>query len=149
MTNPFVKCAIAAFLLCVGASASASPAQNSPLGVWLFQNNRFAVEINPCGDRLCGKVSWLKAPTDAQGQIRVDKENPDPTLRARPVLGLTILSGFRRAPDGTWEDGEIYNPDDGSHYNASMTVSGTGALKVRAYVGVSLFGKTLSLTRMS
>jgi uncharacterized protein (DUF2147 family) len=136
--------------------ATASPAISAlstsaltPIGVWLFQNNRFAIEIDPCGDQLCGKVSWLKAPRDAHDLPRVDSANADPTLRMRPVLGLTILKGLRSAADGTWEGGEIYNPDDGGQYHASMSMNDDGTLRVRAFVLTPLLGKTLRLTRMS
>jgi len=152
MTDTFAKYAMAAFLIGAAASPAAAALDartTTPVGVWLYQNSRFAVEIEPCGDRLCGKISWLKAPRDAQGLPRVDSANTDPMLRTRPVLGLTILDGFRRAADGTWQDGEIYNPEDGTHYHASMSMNGDGSLRLRAYVVVPLFGKTLSLTRMS
>lgn len=152
MTNTLAKYAVAAFLLCSGASAAASAPDSTPstpIGVWLFQNNRFAIEINPCGDKLCGKVSWLKAPLDAQGLPRSDSMNTDPTLRSRPVMGLTILNGLHRLADGTWEGGEIYNPDDGAHYEASMSMNNDGTLRVCAYLGIPMLGKTLRLTRMS
>lgn len=134
-----------------GAALAADAAYESqtPIGVWLFPNNRFAVAIDQCGDRLCGKVSWLKAPCDARGAPRVDNQNPDTTLRSRPLLGLTVLTGLRRTADGGWEDGDIYNPDDGSHYVATLTMNENGTLRVRAYVGIPMLGKTLTLTRMA
>ena len=144
MTFKFAKYAFAALLIACAAGAvpaTAAPAA-SPLGVWLFQNNRFAIQIDSCGDQLCGKITWLKAPC-------VDSKNDDPALRTRPVLGITVLNGLRRTADGTWEGGEIYNPDDGGHYQAMLSVNDDGTLKVRAYEGVPLFGKTLRLTRMS
>ena len=144
MTIKLAKYVLAALLIAGGASAaSASPAPGAatPIGVWLFQNNRFAIQIDTCGDELCGKVTWLKSPC-------TDSKNEDPALRSRPVLGITVLNGLRRTAAGTWEGGEIYNPDDGGHYQASLSMNDDGTLRVRAYEGVPLFGKTLRLTRM-
>lgn len=154
-----MKNAIANFvfvvLLALGAGSGAALADGSaagaqtPIGVWLFPNNRFAVAIVSCGNLLCGKVSWLKAPMDDHGQPRVDNQNPDTSLRSRPILGLTVLTGLHRNADGDWEGGQIYNPDDGSYYAATLAVNDNGTLRVRAYVGVPMLGKTLTLTRVA
>ena len=143
MTFKLAKYALAAVLMAGGASAApVAPSTVSPIGVWLFQNNRFAIQIDPCGDALCGKVTWLKAPC-------VDSKNEDPALRSRQVLGITVLNGLRRTAAGSWEGGEIYNPDDGGHYQATLSMNDDGTLRVRAYEGIPLLGKTLRLTRMS
>jgi uncharacterized protein (DUF2147 family) len=133
------------------APAGAAPDSNAmtPIGVWLFPNQRFAVSIDRCGDQLCGKIAWLKAPCDGHGLPRVDSENADPTLRSRPILGLTVMTGLRQTADGDWEDGAIYNPDDGSHYLALLSMNEDGSLRIRAYVGTPVLGKTLVLTRMA
>lgn len=151
----FLKHAALALIICCAPATAASTAPadgipgQSPVGTWLFQNNRFAIDIAPCGDRLCGKISWLRSPCDAAGSPRVDAENADPALRSRPILGLTVLSGLRRTDDHTWDDGAIYNPEDGGHYDATLSVNGDGTLRIRAFEGISLIGKTLSLTRIS
>ncbi|MGD0191409.1 MAG: DUF2147 domain-containing protein [Rhizomicrobium sp.] len=156
MFSAFLRSVTVAFLVSCGAAAAISPASAgagdlrlaSPIGRWLFQNNRFAIDIGPCGGRLCGKISWLKAPRDAAGLPRVDAANADAGLRARPVLGLTVLTGLRQTDDHTWEDGDIYNPEDGNHYNATMSVNEDGTLSVRAYAGMPFIGKTLNLSRI-
>lgn len=120
----------------------------TPLGVWLHANKRIQIEIAPCGDRLCGKIIWFKWPNDAQGQPLVDLKNSDRALRTRPLLGLAVLNGLRRADDGTWEDGKIYNPDDGGNYHALMSIQNDGTLRVRAYVLLPIFGETQLWTRV-
>jgi uncharacterized protein (DUF2147 family) len=152
MIKTLAKCIVATLFAGVilgsdFAAASEAPNATSPIGTWLFQNRRFAIQIDPCGDRLCAKVSWLQAPTDAQGQPRLDSKNPDSNLRSRPVLGLTVLNGLRRVSSRTWDGGDIYNPDDGNHYQASLAMSEDGSLRVRAFLGIPLFGKTLRLVR--
>ena len=113
----------------------------TPVGVWLHANERIQVEIVSCGDRLCGNIVWFKWPNDAQGLPLVDLKNPNPALRERPLLGLAILSDLRRAGELTWEDGKIYNPDDGKDYRARMSIQRDGSLRVRAYVLLPLFGE--------
>lgn len=132
----------------LAATPVGAPQSPTPVGVWLHDNKRIEIEIAPCGDRLCGKLVWFRRPNDAQGLPLVDFENADPALRTRPLLGLTILQGLRRTGDNTWEDGNVYDPDDGENYTASMSINGDGTLRLRAYVLLPLFGKTLIWTRV-
>lgn len=130
------------------ATPVGAPQSPTPVGVWLHDNRRIEIEIAPCGDRLCGKLVWFRRPNDAQGLPLVDFKNADPALRTRPLLGLTILQGLRRTGDNTWEDGNVYDPDDGENYTASMSINADGTLRLRAYVLLPLFGKTLIWTRV-
>ena len=135
----------------VGASAQTEGGEQAPppVGLWLHANKRIQVAIAPCGDRLCGKIVWFRWPNDAQGLPLVDLNNSDPALRTRPLLGLTVLRDLRRAGPRTWEDGKIYNPDDGNDYNALMSIQDDGTLRVRAYVLLPLLGRTQLWTRVS
>lgn len=138
-------------LLILFALFAATPAiaqSPTPVGVWLHPNQRIQVEIAPCGDRLCGRLIWFKWPNDAQGLPLVDLKNPAPALRSRPLLGLQILEGLRRTGDRTWEDGRIYNPDDGTLYRTTMSLQDDGSMRVRAFVLLPIFGQTLIWTRV-
>jgi uncharacterized protein (DUF2147 family) len=106
------------------------------------------MRVSPCGDALCAKLVWFKSPNDEQGRPRVDVNNPDPALRARPLLGLTVLHGLRHTDEDTWEGGEVYNPDDGDNYSTSMELQDDGTLRVRGYVLTPLLGKTLVWSRV-
>lgn len=64
-------------------------------GVWRMANGKVTVKVVPCGSNLCGTVVGLKKPRDDKGRPRLDKENPNPALRRRPVIGLTILSNMK------------------------------------------------------
>lgn len=140
---------LACFLLPVLLSATSLGAQSlTPVGVWLHANERIQVEIAPCGDRLCGRIVWFRWPNDDQGLPLVDLKNPNPALRTRPLLGLAILYDLRRTGERTWEDGKIYNPDDGADYHARMSIRDDGTLRVRAYLLLPLFGETQIWTRV-
>lgn len=118
------------------------------LGYWFTEGNKSKVEIEPCGDKLCGKIVWLKEPKTKEGKDKTDAHNPDKSLRSRKILGLALLSDFVKGTDGnSWEDGKIYNPEDGETYKCTMTLQDDGTLEVRGYVGIPLFGKSQIWTR--
>jgi hypothetical protein len=72
-----------------------------PEGVWLI-DNEVAVQIFDCNNLLCGRVLWLLIPRDAQGRLVLDNKNPEPSLRRRPLCGLTIFWGLRGAGLDRW-----------------------------------------------
>jgi uncharacterized protein (DUF2147 family) len=122
-------------------------AQNStPVGVWLHPDKRIEIEIAPCGDRLCAKIVWFKRPNGDNGLPLADVKNKDPALRTRPLLGLNVLQGLRAAGENSWEDGEVYNPDDGVNYRTRMSIESDGNLRIRAFILLPLLGHTLIWT---
>ena len=122
-------------------------------GTWATAEEKSRIEIVACADaqeKLCGSIVWLKEPYDDAGQPKTDRNNPDPALRSRPIIGLPLLSGFAKAAEpGVWEDGRIYNPEDGDTYSCTMTLLDDGRLEVRGYVGLPLFGKSQIWTRVT
>lgn len=137
--------------LAFSALAFTAQAQNaSPVGKWQTEGGRSHVEIAPCNqDKLCGRIVWLKEPNDEGGQPKKDKNNEKAELRERGLVGLNMLEGFVRAGEGEWTGGKIYNPEDGKTYNANMTLQDANTLRVRGYVGVPLFGKSQTWTRVT
>jgi len=120
--------------LCVGFPQPAEAADIH--GEWATQGYSARVRIAPCADdpgagRACGTVTWLWEPRDASGNGRKDHSNPQAKLRERPLVGIPLLQGFRRAETGEWVDGSIYNPEDGRTYAASMQIGSSGELRVR------------------
>lgn len=116
-------------------------------GLWLTEDGKAKIKIEHCDAHLCGNIVWLEKPLTKEGKPKVDKNNPDPTLRERPLIGLQILTGFSAAGEGVWEEGKIYSPSEGDFYNANIAKDGAGRLKLRGYVGIPLFGKTQVWTR--
>lgn len=125
------------------------------LGIWITEGGKSHVEITLRNGHYEGRIVWLKEPDypadDQQGMAgkpKVDRENPDSGLRTRPIIGLPLLSGFRYAGDNVWTDGSIYDPESGKTYRCKMTLMKNGELKVRGYIGFSLFGRTTVWTRL-
>jgi uncharacterized protein (DUF2147 family) len=59
----------------------------TPVGLWYAEGSAAQVEIRPCGAQLCGRVVWLRPPFNENGCDLRDRYNPDPELRARPIVG--------------------------------------------------------------
>ncbi len=133
----FVSVIALAFLLPTQAQAAASVN-----GRWYTDKKDSIVEIGPCGTAICGKVAKILAPTP-NGKPAIDSNNPDPKLRTRPILGITILSGFKDA--GKEWGGSIYDPRAGKTYRSTLARLTDGTLRVKGCVGP--FCKTLIFTQ--
>lgn len=140
------------FLFLLAASANAGDA--AILGKWTTKEGKSHVEITQCEAGLCGKVVWLRDPVypadDKQGMAgkkKIDRENPDPKMRHTPILGLTVLKGFKSNNGKVWEDGTIYDPENGKTYKCKLTLSNPKQLDVRGYIGFSWIGRTTTWTR--
>jgi len=129
------------------------------VGVWATapgnEDGQAHVKITENNGKYEGEIIWLEVPVypadDEQGmagQAKVDRENPDESLRTRPVIGLEIMHDFSYAGDGKWKGGTIYAPDEGKTYKCKVTLQDDGTLKVRGYIGVSLLGRTEVWTRV-
>ena len=139
-----LKCLATAVLLVIPFSG-AGFAEPVPHGIWIMDSGKVTVQVDDCGSNICGKIVALSKPLDKNGKPKLDKENPDPTLRKRPVIGLTILKDMK--PDGRnkWE-GTIYNADDGYTYRSVMKLSGD-MMKVKGCV--VFICKSMSFKRMN
>ncbi len=122
--------------------------QDDIVGIWLTGGKEPAkIQIYKSSDKFYGNIIWLKNPTDKNGQ-RTDINNPNKAKRTTPVIGLQILKGFKFDGDDEWKGGDIYDPESGKTYSSFMTLKDKNTLKVRGYVGISLFGRTEIWTRV-
>ncbi len=123
------------------------------IGVWNTDKHDAKLEFFKCGDKVCGKIIWLKEPNYIHkkdgpvGTQKIDKKNPDPTLRTKPVLGLQVMRGLTPKGNNKWADGACYDPETGKTYKCKMKLIAPGQLKMRGYIGISLFGRTMVMTR--
>ena len=143
----------------LGALAStASAQQSSVMGTWLTASGRAQVRIAPCPDPkngpICGTIVALIEPRGPDGTVVapdavVDMRNPDPALRGRKVLGMPLIWGFKKTSDpNAFEDGQIYNGENGKVYNANLSLQPDGKLRLRGYVGTPMLGETQLWTRV-
>ncbi len=140
--------------LAVGAWAAAEGPGDAILGQWYTEDDESKVRIVKKDGKYYGTIIWLDEPRyeagdpDA-GEIRRDRENPDPSKRDEPLVGLQVLKDFHYAADeNAWEGGTIYDPAHGKTYKCVMRLKddpkgydGKG-LHVRGYIGFQAFGRT-------
>lgn len=112
-------------------------------GLWLTENKRSVIRVEPCNDKLCGYIHWI-----IDGGMRFDAHNPDKTKREQPMCDLKILWDMKKKSDMRWEKGKIYKADDGDTYDSYIELVKDDTLKVRGYMGVSFLGKTQHWTRV-
>ena len=138
---------VAAAVIVAGLTsvAGSALADSDATGIWRMMNGKVTVRLAPCGGGLCGTVIGLRKPLDKQGKPKLDKENPNASLRGRPVIGLMILSNMQPIGDNRW-NGTIYNPDDGNTYNSKMRMQNGNTMKVEGCV--SVFCKSMKFIRV-
>jgi uncharacterized protein (DUF2147 family) len=121
--------------------------QNNPddrlLGIWEPSNGRARVKIEKIGTKYFGKIVWLKEPIDPEtSKPKLDKNNPDISLRSVPLKGYRMLKDFIYKGEDEWAGGTIYDPLSGSTYSSVIKMKDDNTLDIRGYIGVSTFGKT-------
>ena len=127
-----------AIICLVLAMMSVAGYAQSVVGKWVTEGGDSQVEIYQNGDKLNGKIVWLK-----KGDGQLDVHNPDKKLQSRKLVGVNILTGLTKKGD-KWEGGKIYNPKNGKTYKCSIWLDGNN-LKVRGYL--AMFYETQTWTR--
>ncbi len=131
------------------------------LGNWKPSNGRSVVQIykgksenGEDPNKYYGKIVWLSEPNDENGKPRTDVNNDDKELRRKPLKGLVIMKDMEfDEVDGKvvyWEGGTIYDPNNGSTYDfeAEIDKKNSNVMDGRGFIGVSLFGRTDTWTRL-
>lgn len=120
------------------------------VGVWEPGHGKAKVKIDKIDDKYYGKIVWLKEPNDAEtNEPKVDKNNPDESMQNVPLRGYRILKDFVYKGDGVWEEGTIYDPENGTTYSCEITMKDENALEIRGYVGVKTFGRSDTWRRLT
>ena len=114
-------------LIAAGLLAPVTPtaaAAADPTGIWMKPDSErpARIEVKKCGGtKLCAKIIWLENPKDSRGNPLRDIRNSNPSQRGRTILGLPLFAGFAPSGPNAWA-GQIYNPEDGNTYSATLTL---------------------------
>ena len=147
---------VAASMVLIAMPASAQ--QSGVMGTWLTASGVAQVKIEPCADAkngpVCGTIVGLINPKGPDGQVvapdaATDYRNENAALRSRKVIGMPLIWGFKKTSDpNSFEDGHIYNGENGKIYSANISLQPDGRLRLRGYAGSPLFGETQVWTRV-
>ena len=142
----FMRSTLAMWLLFSTLLSSAQTSSRStPVGRWKTVDDatnrvKSIVVIWEENGKLNGRIEKL---------IEPDPQYPDPRcvrcdgeFKDRPVIGLRILWDLRK--DGErWTGGKVLDPNNGKTYKCFVVVEdGGNRLRVRGFIGSSLFGRT-------
>jgi len=136
----------------LAAPAFGSAEPGDIFGIWLTEGGSAKLEIYPCGDKACGKVTWLKQPNymdNSDGPVgmeKVDRKNADPALRNRPIVGMRVMEGLSLEGEW-WRNGSCYDPQSGNTYQCKMRLTTPSELRLRGFIGISLIGRSYTLNR--
>lgn len=128
-------------------SAAPQNAPPGPTGLWIDHTGRGAVEIVSCADALCGRIIWLQQPNDKAGQLLRDEKNEDRAKRSQPICGLQIIGGVKLQSDGSWDNGWIYDPEQGERFDVEIRLRSPDQLQVKGYKGVKFLSETYQWKR--
>lgn len=149
----------------VAVAASDTPGKVWPadaiVGFWQTSDGGAVIEITPAGQGTYdGHIVWLREaryPADDKrgmaGQPIVDRENPDPAKRDRPLVGLPLVTDLDYHVDDNdharWTDGRVYDPERGRWFRCRVRLADRTHLKLHGYLGLPVFGKTTTWARVA
>src|SRR4029450_3339503 len=120
-------------------------ASGDPSGYWYKPDaeRESKIQVFKCGKgktQLCAKIIWLKNPNDSTGKALNDVRNENPSMRGRPIVGLPLFTNMAQSAPATWS-GQIYNPEDGHTYSATLMLISRTGIKLRGCKGWLLCGE--------
>ena len=129
-------------LILISLYLSSSFGQSGIVGKWRTIDDETGkpisvVEIFERQGKIYGRVIEIIDPK-GKGKSCVNCTGED---KNKPLLGLTVIKGLSK--DGhEYNGGKILDPKHGKLYKCYISLEEKDKLKVRGYVGISLFGRT-------
>jgi uncharacterized protein (DUF2147 family) len=129
-------------IVCLLFSASFIYAQADKItGIWVPAKGTSQVRIfKATNGKYYGKVEYLSEDKD-----KLDVNNPVEKMRSQKVWGMLILRDFTyNAEKKQWEDGTVYDPDNGKTYDCYLWFEDDeNTMRLRGYVlGMRFMGRS-------
>lgn len=116
-------------------------------GLWYDANKEIKVQFYQTKSGVYeGKIAWLREPNE-NGKPKVDKDNPDKSLRNRPLLNMVFIKNLKSRGKNKYDGATVYDVSSGNTYSAKIELTGPNTMKLRGYLGLSLLGRTETWTR--
>jgi uncharacterized protein (DUF2147 family) len=136
--------AVAVIFMLAGVQRAVAAADlASPSGRWHLIDDetgseRGVIDLTEADGVVQGRmVSAVGHPGESSLCVKCEGDRKD-----KPIVGMIILWGLK-ADGAVWDGGKILDPTKGQIYDAKVSlIEGGRKLKVRAFIGVSLFGRT-------
>lgn len=136
-------------LLFVTTSIFAQTKPDDIIGIWLSTNKDLKVEMFKQNNKYFGKIIWFKCTANHPPmESYKDMENADPNLQNRPWLGMQNVHNLVFNENKYWSGGQIYDPNSGRTYSATVKSKAPNTLIVRGFWGFEFIGKNLVFNRL-
>lgn len=129
------------FVLLSALGLAAQQPADAILGTYMTEGGKAKIVVSKQGTRYIGTLVWTR-----RGDV-LDSKNPDKTEAEKKLVGKVILRDLKHDEDADYKGGKIYDPESGKTYSCKATRQADGNLKVRGFIGASLFGRTTLWTR--
>ncbi|GGG99934.1 hypothetical protein GCM10011416_18000 [Polaribacter pacificus] len=131
------------FFYCFTASSQ------SIIGKWESVNEETkkvesVIEIYEKSGKYFGKIIEIKDPKKKDALCKLC----DGALKNKPILGLVIINGLEKRKN-EWTGGTVLDPKNGKKYKCTISLEDKGIMKLRGYIGFSLFGRTAYWNRVN
>ncbi|MDB5115810.1 MAG: hypothetical protein JWQ79_1302 [Mucilaginibacter sp.] len=138
------------FLIGFIVNPSTSPNPDRICGKWISSEKNLVVQVYKDGEIFRARIVWFKNEDNSKHMEEwTDKHNPDPSLRSRKLIGMSILRDMDYIPkSNTWENGKIYDAKSGREWSASAYINNEGLLKVTGYWHFKFIGRTMTFTKL-
>ena len=146
-----MKKLIVLFLLGIYSVAGFAQDADKIVGVWWNDEKTTKIEVEKKDGKYIGTIVYMIPEKYENGQPPKDKENPDPALQSRSIVGLQILNDFEYdAKKEEWKNGTIYDPKSGNTYDCYGWLENDDLLKLKGFVaGIRLLGRSSEWYRTS
>ena len=116
-------------------------------GLWMAPDEhdgivKSIVEIYELDNKYYGRVAQV-----LDSSRHTHCENCVGDLKDKPLTGMRILDALTKTENGG-KDGTVLNPGSGKTYSCYIELESRDLLKLRGYIGMPAFGKTLYWNRL-
>lgn len=137
------------FFPIVNLEAQSVPPKERICGKWESVAKNLRILIYMENNQFRAKLIWFSNTDGKPMDYWTDVNNPDPALRKRKLLGMSILRNLIYDPESnSWEDGMVYDSRHGREWNASAYIGKKGQLHVRGYWHFKFIGRTMNFIRI-
>lgn len=99
------------------------------LGNWINDNADAKFEFFKSEETYQAKIMWIKDTYISGDKAKTDKNNPEPRLRNRPIIGLVIIKGLQFKNE-QYVNGTIYSPEKGIYANCKLKLADENTLEL-------------------